>query len=201
MRQIRITKHQRPARSWQEPLPADARDPTSLAPSTWPAAPADPSVSRRTRPRPPDQGDPSLPPADPEAVAPAVPSGRADAPPSHRTPTSWMRPRHVHRSDRSERIMSEDHHRVHPLRTAGRRAINKSSSRRWLHSSPWFRPGGQSDRLYVHRHGVHGGPLLPRIARQTPHDVVGSPAGSPIDEHLAQRPMEASSRPVTPNHT
>jgi hypothetical protein len=27
MRQIRITKHQRPARSWQEPLPADARDP------------------------------------------------------------------------------------------------------------------------------------------------------------------------------
>ena len=32
--------------------------PTLLAPSTWPAAAARPSVSRCTRPRPPDQGDP-----------------------------------------------------------------------------------------------------------------------------------------------
>ncbi len=27
MRQIQISKRQRPARSWREPLPADARDP------------------------------------------------------------------------------------------------------------------------------------------------------------------------------
>jgi hypothetical protein len=32
--------------------------PTSLAPSSWPAVPADPSVSRSRRKRRPDQGDP-----------------------------------------------------------------------------------------------------------------------------------------------
>jgi hypothetical protein len=41
---------------------------------------------------------------------------------------------------------------------------------------------------------------FPRIARQTRHDVVGSAAGCRIDEHLAQRPTEASSGHVTPNH-
>ncbi len=35
-------------------------------------------------------------------------------------------------------------------RTAGRRAIIKSSSRRWLHSSSRLRLGGQSGALYVY---------------------------------------------------
>jgi len=43
-------------------------------------------------------------------------------------------------------------------------------------------------------------PLLPHIARQTRHDVVGSATGCRIEEHLAQRPTEASSGSVTPNH-
>ena len=34
--------------------------------------------------------------------------------------------------------------------TAGRRAVIKGSSRRWLHSSPWLRPGLQLDGLYVY---------------------------------------------------
>jgi hypothetical protein len=37
-----------------------------------------------------------------------------------------------------------------PRISAGRRAIIKNFSRRWLHGSPRLRPGGQSDGLYVY---------------------------------------------------
>jgi hypothetical protein len=42
-------------------------------------------------------------------------------------------------------------------------------------------------------------PQLPRIVRQVRQDLVVSAAGCRIDEHLEQRPAEASSGPVTRN--
>ena len=54
MRQIQITK-----RAGSESRCHRTRaTPTSLAPSSWPAVPAGPSVSRCTHKRQPDQGDP-----------------------------------------------------------------------------------------------------------------------------------------------
>ena len=47
---------------------------------------------------------------------------------------------------------------------------------------------GNSRRVHGRRgHNRSSHPLMPRIARQTRHNVAGSAAGCRIDEHLAQR--------------
>jgi hypothetical protein len=56
---------------------------------------------------------------------------------------------------------------VPPRITAGRRAIIMNPSRRWLHSSPRLRPGGQSDGLHVYASRAGGErPLPPRTGHR-----------------------------------
>jgi hypothetical protein len=53
--------------------------------------------------------------------------------------------------------------------------------------------------MIIHRYSGREHAHLPHIARWIKPDVVVSAAGCRIDEHLEQRPAQASSEPVIPD--
>ena len=89
-----------------------------------------------------------------------------------------------------------------PRIAAGRRAVIKSSSHRWLRGRPGYGPGGKLARLHIYlciAVTLGERAVMPHIGRQVQPDAVVSAAGCRIDEHLGQWPAQASREPAVPD--